>query len=300
MNHAIADAESESSLDLLPMRVYPRSSVVRIGTVTDVMSTHPAGTSPRSDRAAYSMHALGKEGLPRQFTLDGTRYYLTLPVKHDFFAATGFYEDAGGTRVVLKMSRTQDFAGVPLEWLGKWLCRREMRFYNKLSDLPNVPPVLGTVGKTGFVHAFVEGRPLSKDRPVPDGFFDQLGALLDTLHARGIAYVDTNKPENILLGDDGRPHLIDFQISWDVEELIDTSLNRSFLQRLHRADVYHLLKHKKRLRPDEMTPEEMERSERKGGLIRTHRFVTKPYFLLRRTTFKRLRETGRLLPEGSK
>jgi hypothetical protein len=268
--------------------------------VSELISTHPAGTTPRSDRAAYSMHALGKEGLPRHFTLGGSSYRLTLPVKHDFFAATGFYENEDGRRVVLKMSRTQDFAGVPLQWLGKWLCRREMRFYNKLADLPNVPPVLGTVGKTGFVHAFVEGRPLSRDRPVPDGFFDQLGALLDALHARGIAYVDTNKPENILLGDDGRPHLIDFQISWDVEELYNTFLNRWFLRRLHRADIYHLLKHKKRLRPDEMTAEEMERAERKGWLIRAHRFVTKPYFLLRRTTFKRLRETGRLLPEGSK
>src|SRR5687767_14558322 len=268
--------------------------------VSDPISTHPAGSTPRSDRAAYSMHALGKAGLPLQFTLEGKSYRLTLPVKHDFFAATGFYEDGDGRRVVLKMSRTEEFAGVPLEWLGRVLCRREMRFYNKLSDLPNVPPVLGTVGTTGFVHAFVEGRPLSKDRPVPDGFFDQLAALLDALHARGIAYVDTNKPENILLGDDGRPHLIDFQISYDVEELYNTALNRWFLGWLHRADVYHLLKHKKRLRPDEMTPEETRRAERKGWLIRTHRFVTKPYFLLRRTTFKRLRETGRLLPEGSK
>jgi RIO-like serine/threonine protein kinase len=246
------------------------------------------------------MHALGKAGLPGQFAVAGTTWRLTQAVKHDFFAATGFYEDDTGRRVVLKMSRTGDFAGVPLLWLGKWLCRREMGFYNKLADLPNVPPVLGTVGQTGFVHEYVHGRPLSKDRPVPDGFFDQLLALLEELYRRGIAYVDTNKPENILLGDDGRPHLIDFQISWDVQELYNTALNRWFLRRLHRADIYHLLKHKKRLRPDEMTPQEMELAGRKGWLIRAHRFVAKPYFLLRRTTFKRLRETGRLLPEGSK
>src|SRR5688572_27509389 len=114
--------------------------MVSIGPVTDVTSNHPAGAMPRSDRAAYSMHALGKAGLPRQFSLGERTYRLTQPVKHDFFAATGFYEDETGRRVVLKMSRTEEFAGVPLEWLGRVLCRREMRFYNKLSDLPNVPP----------------------------------------------------------------------------------------------------------------------------------------------------------------
>ncbi|HEY8668682.1 MAG TPA: hypothetical protein VIL86_18690, partial [Tepidisphaeraceae bacterium] len=201
---------------------------------------------------------------------------------------------------VLKISRNTDFAGFSLAWLGRWLCRREMRFYESLGDLPNVPGLLGTVGSTGFVHAYVRGRPLSRERPVPDGFFAQLRALMAELHRRDLAYVDTNKPENILLGDDGRPHLIDFQISWDLREFGDFRLNRWWLRRLQQADLYHLLKHQRRLRPDEMTPTEIEESKRRGGLIRLHRFVFKPYFLLRRRTFKRLRATGRLLPEGSK
>src|SRR6185295_15141631 len=97
---------------------------------------------------------------------------------------------------------------------------------------------------------------LSKQHPVPDGFFAQLQALILELHRRGIAYVDTNKPENILLGDDGRPHLIDFQISWDLHDFGNWWLNRWWLHRLQREDFYHILKHKLRLRPDEMTPEE--------------------------------------------
>ncbi len=246
------------------------------------------------------MRALGRTDLPAQFSLDGATYRLERTVKHDFFAATGFYLAPTGTRVVLKMSRTSDFAGVPLLWLGQWLRRREMRFYRKLTDLPNVPALLGAVGQTGFVHAFVPGRPLSKDRPVPDGLFGELHELMHELHRRRLAYVDTNKPENILLGDDGRPHLIDFQISWDLAELGDWLINRWWLRRLQAEDLYHILKHQRRLRKDEMSDEDLERSTRKSALIRLHRLVFKPYFLLRRRTFKRLRETGRLLPEGSK
>jgi hypothetical protein len=260
----------------------------------------PLDRTDRPDRVAYSMRALGRAGLPREFSLDRITYRLQRTIKHDFFAATAFYVDDSGHTVVLKISRTTDFAGVPLAWVGRWLCRREMRFYNKLADLPNVPNVLGTVGPTGFVHDFVPGRPLEKNRPVPDGFFDELQQLLGQLHARGLAYVDTNKPQNILLGDDGRPHLIDFQISYDLAELGDWRLNRWWLRRLQHEDLYHVLKHKRRIRPDEMTPDETERATRKSALIRLHRLLTKPYFALRRRTFKRLRDTGRLLPEGSK
>ena len=268
---------------------------------TDVDS--PDRAPARPDRVAYSMRALGKAGLPREFVLGGTTYRLARTVKHDFFAATAFYEDDAGQTVVLKASRTADFAGLPLLWLGRWLCRRELRFYTRLADVGNVPAVLGTVGPTGFVHRFVPGRPLEKHLVVPDRFFDELQQLLAVLHRRGIAYVDTNKPQNILLGDDGRPHLIDFQISWDVAEFDKPGLrrlNRWWLRRLQHEDFYHVLKHKRRMRPDQMTPEEAERATRKSALIRLHRFVFKPYFMLRRRTFKRLRETGRLMPEGSK
>jgi hypothetical protein len=246
------------------------------------------------------MRALGKRDLPATIDIAGVTYRHERTHKHDFWAATGFYVSDAGQRVVLKMSRSEEFAGCPMAWIGRWLCRREMRFYNKLSDLPNVPPVLAMIGDNGFVHAFVNGRPLSKHLPTPDGFFDHLVALLDELHQRDIAYVDTNKPENILLGDDGLPHLIDFQISYDLHELGDTWLNRKLLSQLQQEDLYHILKHKKRLRPDEMTPEELDSAERQSWLIRLHRFITKPYFRLRRRTFKRLRASGRLLPEGSK
>src|SRR5688500_3436275 len=74
-------------------------------------------------RPAYAMRALGRGELPREFRLGGAAWRHVRTVKHDFFAATGFYEDpATGRRAVLKVSRTADFGGLPLEWLGRWLC----------------------------------------------------------------------------------------------------------------------------------------------------------------------------------
>jgi serine/threonine protein kinase len=135
---------------------------------------------------------------------------------------------------------------------------------------------------------------------VPETFFDDLERLIHEIHERRIAYVDANKPENILLGDDGRPHLIDFQISWDLHELGDTWINRWWLRRLQHSDIYHVLKHKRRLRPDQMSAVERDIVEKRGLLIQLHRVVTMPYKRVRRSTFKRMRDSGRLLPEGSK
>ena len=261
---------------------------------------HLAQRQPGKRPPAYSMRALGKKNLPETLQVDGVTWRHVRTHKHDFWAVTGFYENDRGARGVLKMSRTEPFAGLSLAFIGRWLCRREVRFYRRLADLPNVPAVLGTVGTTGFLHAYVPGEPLSKERPVPDGFFEKLLTLIRELHRRDIAYVDANKPQNILLGDDGLPHLIDFQISWDLLEWGTNPLNRWWLRRLMRADVYHVLKHKKRLRPDELTDEQRKTVERRSTMIRIHRIVTMPYKRIRRTTFKRLRESGRLLPEGSK
>lgn len=250
---------------------------------------------------AYAMRALGRDDLPREFHLAGKTFRHVRTMKHDFFAATALYEDSADPtrRAVLKISRTADFAGLPLEWIGRWLCRREMRFYSRLADLPNVPAVLGTVGRTGFIHAYVEGRPLSIDRPLPAGFFEQLQTLLNKIHQRDIAYVDTNKPENILLGNDGKPHLIDFQISWDLN-LGRTWLNRWILRRLQAEDLYHLAKHRHRLKQESSVKAVDEVELKLSPWIRAHRLIATPFKRFRRRTLQRMRTSGRLLPEGSK
>jgi len=246
------------------------------------------------------MRALGRDEPPETFSLGGATYRRTRIVKHDFWAATAFYESPTAGPAVAKINRAAPFCGISLEWIGRFLRDREIRFYHALADLSNVPRLLGTIGPTGFVHAFVPGRPLSRQQAIPDDFFSQLAELFREIHRRRIAYVDANKPENILLGADGRPHLIDFQISYDLHELGDNFVNRAILRRLAAEDDYHILKHKRKLRPDLLTAEEAERSRRRSGFVNLHRFLTRPYFIIRRWTMRRLRESGRVLPEGSK
>jgi hypothetical protein len=94
--------------------------------------------------------------------------------------------------------------------------------------------------------------------------------------------------------------LIDFQISFDLNDFGNHFITRAILKRLAKEDRYHILKHKRKLRPDQLTDAEKALVGKVSWFIKAHRFVTRPYFLIRRRTFKRLRESGQVAPEGSK
>jgi hypothetical protein len=238
-------------------------------------------------RLSNSMLALGGHPPPASLCIEGRTYRYLQTVKHDFWAMTAFYADESAGHVVYKAGRVAGFLGIPLWLAGRWLVRREVRFHGKLADLPNIPRVLATFGDIAFVREFVPGQPLAANLPIPDGFFDHLQRLIDQLHRRGIAYVDMNKRSNILLGEDGQPHLFDFQISWDRNR---SPISGWWLRRFQREDLYHLLKHKRRFRPDELTADEQRISMQPSRLIRLHRTIARPYFLIRRAMFRRMPE----------
>lgn len=264
------------------------------------MIAHRANSPAKSTAFACAMRALGRAEPPATFVLSGNTFRRSRIVKHDFWAATAFYDGDDGTQAVAKINRAAPFCGISLEWVGRWLCRHEVRFYSSLRHVPNVPALLGRLGNTGFIHVFVPGRPLAKGMALPDSFFPELRQVLAEIHRRRIAYVDSNKRENILVGDDGRPHLIDFQISYDLHDFGDWFLTRNLLHRLQAADRYHILKHQRRLRPDTLSAEQRVQATQIGGLIKLHRLITRPYFAMRRPIMKKLRDAGYLLPEGSK
>jgi hypothetical protein len=236
------------------------------------------------------LYALPQGEMPPTVQSAGRRFAHVRTFKHDFFAATGLYRGPEGL-VVLKCGRQTNLGGVPLDWIGSLLTGREARLYRQLQGTPGIPRYVGMVGGRAFLHEFVPGHPLQRNEPVCDAFFPRLERLLAALHERHIAYVDLNKQENILVGDDGRPYLIDFQISLHLppHRWWRAAPMRWLLQRFQQADRYHLLKHKRRLRPDLLTPAERERAKRLSIWIRLHRLIARPLTNMRRRLLRRLR-----------
>lgn len=248
------------------------------------------------------LYALPGGALPPAVVCEGMRFQLVQTFKHDFFAATGLYRDTRGRLAVLKMGRQMHFLTIPMRWLGEWLTRREVRIYAKLQGTAGVPRLIGVLSNAaGFLHEFVPGHPLGRDERVSDTFFDELFALLKHLHARDIAYVDLNKRQNVLVGDDGRPYLIDFQISldWPRRGWRGWPPARWILARFQHEDGYHSLKHKRRLRPDLLSDDERRQVERISPWIRLHRLIARPFTNVRRRTLKRLAKSETISVAGS-
>ena len=249
------------------------------------------------------LRACGRYALPTVIEVGRQRYALVKVFKHDFFACTALYggvgESSGTDRVVLKIGRMGDLVGLPLAWVGEALCRHEWDILRRLQTVNRVPRLVGRYGRTGFVYEYIEGRSLDEQPEVGDDFFDELAGLLTEVHRHRIAYVDMNKRGNILVGADGRPHMIDFQISLHIGGRLLASARWAdwLFKRLCREDVYHLNKHKRRIRNDLMSESELTASRKKSDLIELHRKVARPLTRLRRWVLGCLFRRGHLLTD---
>ncbi len=238
-----------------------------------------------------AIRALGRDDPPERITIGGQTHNRVSIFKHDFFAATALYEGPGG-KIVLKLGRHAPFLGVPMAWIGRLLIRHESRLYALVDGIDGIPKFVGRWGDNAFAHAFIPGHQLTRNEFVNDEFFDRLSDLIYELHRRDVAYVDMEKAENVLVGEDDRPYLIDFQISWHLRPNRGgrTSLARFVLRVLQDADRYHLLKHRRRQRPDLMSPADLAASYTPPLSISWHRYLFRPLTRLRRRALRQIEE----------
>jgi hypothetical protein len=244
-------------------------------------------------------YACGRDGPPTELVYQGCRYRLARVLKHDFLAATCLYEatSAGGwgpVRLVGKIGRCGHFCFFPLAWLGRLVTRKEVRQLQRCAGIEQVPRVLERIRPNAYLYEYIEGTSLGDKPELPRDFFDKLLAVLQQIHARRLVHFDLHKPGNVLLGQDGRAYIIDFQLSLYVPDrlLVSKRLSTVLRRRLQAYDIYHLYKHKRRLLPAELTERERALSIRIGLLLRLHRIVAKPYKLIRRPCLRYLRDKG--------
>lgn len=244
--------------------------------------------------------ALGAKEPPERVVVGGVAYERLTTFKHDSWAATALY-GAGERRITCKFNRVQPVFVIPMRWLGRALARREAGFLDRLADVALVPEQLGPVAVDGRVadnavaRVFVDGRPFRDREGIAPDFIAQLERLLGEVHARGIAYVDLHKRENVIVDREGRPNLIDFQVSLGIGDRWpwNGGLFRRFVALLQETDTYHVRKHHVRLYPEDFTPEARETYAQPPGIIGAHRRFAKPFRRWRRALLARLRVRDR-------
>ncbi len=241
--------------------------------------------------------ALRGAAMPDSVEAEGTSWKRVKTFKHDFFAATGLYQsEKDASLAVLKIFRPYHYYGIPYGLLSLFQASHEEKVYRCLQDTGHVPRWIGRIGKTGIMHEFVPGHDLDYKSPVPEEFFTQLETLIKMMHERGIAYLDTNKPDNVLVGDNGKAYLIDFQISW-VQPPFPLSIITAPLFRIFKdSDFYHLLKHKRKFFPSIMSKEEFEAF--RPWYLRIHRIIANPVRRIRRDYLRKVEAAAERHTEG--
>ncbi|MFM7319612.1 MAG: hypothetical protein ACKO85_10470 [Isosphaeraceae bacterium] len=248
------------------------------------LKTDPGHARPIVRPRPAMFRALGHTEPPAEVCVDGVSYRLLRVFKHDSWAATALYQAQGGQKTICKFNRVQSIGPIPMRWLGRFLAGNESAALLKLQDTGHVPILLKEVVAVGvkqpnaIARVFIEGHPLGHREAVPEAFFLTLKSLLNAMHQRKMAYVDLHKRENVLVGDDGQPYLIDFQISFIPSKLLRLlPTTWALLSILQKSDDYHL--EKLRLKS---SPAGSDEGIKRPWWIRMHRAVAMPFRQIRR------------------
>jgi len=123
--------------------------------------------------------------------------------------------------------------------VARLLLARERRALQVLDGLPGVAPLVEPAARRDVLErGYVEGVPLCLAEELPRDFFERLEELVRALHARGVCHNDLHKEGNVLVGTDGRPALVDFQLA-----SVHPRRGRTFAARA-REDLRHVWKHR--------------------------------------------------------
>jgi RIO-like serine/threonine protein kinase len=150
--------------------------------------------------------------------------------------------------------------------IGRFLVWRENKAYRRLKGLKGVPALYRVVDGLALVLERIPGRNvegLEEERRLSSDFFEDLKALVEHVHRRGLAHCDLKRAANIFLGDDGKAYILDWSAAISEREFRFFPANRIY-RRFLLDDFNAVIKAELRHCPDKISPEEKQRYERRG------------------------------------
>lgn len=150
--------------------------------------------------------------------------------------------------------------------LGLWLIQKEWKIYCRLKGVKGIPQPIERIDCFAFAMEYVSGRAINRNEALSASFFSELDQVLRDVHSRGVVHLDLRHKGNILVTDDGKPVLIDFNSSFSFNP--KGILHRFFFPMLRWVDYGGLLKLKERASPSSMTAEETDFLKRFNRLRR--------------------------------
>ncbi len=149
----------------------------------------------------------------------------------------------GGRRAVVKDYRHSGWLMRNLA--GPWLIGREEKIYRMLQGAEGVPRLLARLDRHALAVEYIPGRSCADfpDGSLPVEFFTRLREVVEGMHARGVVHCDLKNRGNIVVGEDGRPYIVDFASAFSREGRW-FPLRRFLFERFRRDDLRAVAKAK--------------------------------------------------------
>lgn len=176
--------------------------------------------------------------------------------------------EENGVRAVVKDYSRHGF--LYRHFIARFLIWREVKAYRRLRGLNGVPTFYRAIAGPGLVLEEISGRSLEgleAERKLPEAFFKELEVLVEKIHERGLAHCDLKRAPNVLVGDDGRPYIVDWSSAVTERELRFLPL-RAIYRRFLQDDFNAVTKLRRRHCPWTVSPERMMLYSRRSPLER--------------------------------
>jgi len=146
----------------------------------------------------------------------------------------------------------------PWRTLGEVAIRREHAIYARIAGVPGIPQCIGLIDQKRLVLEYLEGGTLRKrERDIEDWgrFFEQLLGTIRGIHARGVAHGDLKRKDNLIVGPDERPYIVDFGVA-SVERSSRAPWSNAMYRWMRQYDYNAWVKLKTRGQLEPLTDEE--------------------------------------------
>ncbi|MBN2061728.1 MAG: hypothetical protein JW882_15055 [Deltaproteobacteria bacterium] len=100
--------------------------------------------------------------------------------------------------------------------IGRFLIWRESTAYKKLKGLKGIPEFYRSIEGKALLLEDIQGKDIeiySAENKPGDFFFRELKKVVEDFHKHGIAHCDLKRAPNIIVGDNGRPYIVDWSAS---------------------------------------------------------------------------------------
>ena len=161
----------------------------------------------------------------------------------------------GQSFLVKKTSQASPLAGR----ISQYFINHEYKIYQRLESVAGIPKCYGLSDDGSLILQYIDGHSYrEKERTLEgrDQFFADLLTLILTIHAGGVSHGDLKRKDNILIGENNQPYLIDFGTAMSLN--FEGQLIKRWLYNFSKqTDLNAWIKHKYFRQYDQITEDDL-------------------------------------------